>query len=82
MQEKIERLKSLKNTTQEKFEDFVNERAYNRVVKDLTNINIDVDDLTDDEFMQLLSEEIQKTKIFIKGVFSGLGIFIFLDLLG
>lgn len=82
MQETIEKLKNMKNATQEQVDKVINKQAYNTVIKDLKESGIEIEDLSDEEFKQLLAEEVKKTKTFTKGALVGAGALAFLELLG
>jgi TRAP-type C4-dicarboxylate transport system substrate-binding protein len=82
MESTIDKLKNLKNATQEKVDKIINEQSYQAVLKELQEDGIDVNDLTEEEFNQLLAEEIKKQKTFSKGVLVGAGALLLLELLG
>jgi len=82
MQQTIDRLKNLKDITQEEVSKVMKEQAYKSVLKELKEDEISVEDLSEREFNQLLNEEIKKQKTFSKGVLVGGSALLFLELLG
>jgi len=82
MQSTVNKLKSLKNVTEEKVNQIIKEQSYNAVLKELKEDGIDIDDLTEEEFNQLIAEEIKKQKTFSKGMMVGAGALLLLELLG
>jgi len=82
MQSTVNKLKSLKNVTGEKVNQIIKEQSYNAVLKELKEDGIDIDDLTEEEFNQLIAEEIKKQKTFSKGMMVGAGALLLLELLG
>ncbi len=82
MQEVIGRLKNLKNATNTQVDKIINDHSYDTVLKELKDDGISVSDLSDDEFKQILAEEVKKTKTFAKGALAGATGLLFLELLG
>jgi tripartite-type tricarboxylate transporter receptor subunit TctC len=82
MNDLIQKLKTMKNSTQGQIDSFIKEQSYKNVVKDLKEAGIDESELSDEEFKQLLAEEISKNKTFAKGALVGAGFLMFLDLIG
>lgn len=82
MQEVIDRLKNLKNSTNTQVDKIINDHSYDTVLKELKDDGISVNDLSDNEFKQILAEEVKKTKTFAKGALAGGTGLLFLDLLG
>ena len=82
MQQTIDRVKKLKDITQEEVTKVMKEQAYKSVFKELKEDGIDVKDLSEEEFNQLMKEEIKKQKTFSKGVLVGGSALLFLELLG
>ena len=78
----IEKLKNIKNATHSQYEDTVAKYSYDEVMRDLKEAGISKDDLSEDEFQELLDEQIKKTKIFAKGAMTAAGILLFLEFLG
>jgi len=67
MQDLINRLKNLKSATNTQVDKIINDHSYDTVLKELKDDGISVSDLSDDEFKQILAEEVKKTKTFAKG---------------
>ncbi len=82
MQDLIEKLKNLKNISKEQYKNIVCEYSYNQVVEDLKKAGIKKDELSDEEFQELLNEQITKSESFSKGALMATGAFLFLELLG
>ena len=82
MSDLIQELKSMKNATKEQVDSAINDYSYKQVLKDLKEAGIDVKDLSDEEFKQLLAEEVEKSKRFSKGALAGAGLIMILELLG
>ena len=72
----------LKNAVTERFENLLRDHAYKSLTNSLKDDGISLDDLTDEEFEELLAEEIQKQRSFTKGVGVGTGIMVLMELLG
>lgn len=82
MQEMVEKLKSLKNATQSQYDEVINNYSKEQVEKDLKKAGISKEELSDEEFQELLDEQIVKSKSFSKGALVAGGAFLFLELLG
>ena len=82
MKSTIEKLKNLKNVTEEQVNSVIHEQTYKAVLKELEEDGINIDDLTEEEFNQLLAEEIKKQKSFAKGMMIGGSALLLLELLG
>ena len=82
MNELMEKLKNIKNATQSQYEDTVAKYSYDEVMRDLKEAGISKDDLSEEEFQELLNEQIKKSKIFAKGAMTAAGILLFLEFLG
>lgn len=82
MNDMIEKLKTMKNATQEQVDKIIKEQSYKNVLKDLRDAGIEESEISDEEFSQLLAEEISKNKTFAKGALAGAGVLMFLELLG
>ena len=82
MNELVEKLKHIKNATQSQYEDTIVKYSHDEVMRDLKEAGINKDDLSEDEFQELLDEQIKKSKIFAKGAMTAAGILLFLEFLG
>ena len=82
MQEMVEKLKSLKNATQSQYDGIIDKYSKEQVIKDLEKAGISKDELNDEEFQELLNEQIVKSKSFSKGALVAGGLFLFLEFLG
>jgi len=82
MNEMVEKLKSLKNATQSQYDEVIDKYSHDQVLKDLQKAGISKDELSDEEFQELLDEQVVKSKSFSKGAMVAGGVFLFLELLG
>ncbi len=82
MQETINKLKTLKNATETQINEVIYMQSHKSVLKDLKADGIDINDLSKEEFNQILAEEIKKQKAFSKGTLAGMSALMFLELLG
>jgi hypothetical protein len=82
MADLIEKIKSMKNATKEDVDKLIYDYSSKRVIKDLKEMDIDPEELEEEEFQQLLVEEVNKNRTFSKGALSGMGALLVLDLLG
>lgn len=82
MQELLNKLKTMKNATQTQFDEMVAQYAYKEVLKNLKDAGLEKDDITQEEFDDLLSEQKERTSAFAKGALGASGVFLFLELLG
>lgn len=82
MAEWIDKIKSMKNATQEQVDAIIKEQSYKNVIKDLKEAGISESELSEEEFDQLMAEEIKKNKSFAKGAMVATGALLFLELLG
>ena len=78
----VSKLKSLKNATQSQYDDVIVKYSNDEILKELKQAGISKDDLTDDEFKELLDAKIKESKAFSKGALVATGAFLFLELLG
>lgn len=76
------KLKSMKNDTEQQYKDVIENYSKNEVLKDLKDAGISRDEISDDEFNELLNEKIQQSTAFSKGALVAGGAFMFLELLG
>lgn len=82
MAEWIDKIKSMKNATQEQVDTIIKEQSYKNVIKDLKEAGISESELSEEEFDQLMAEEIKKNKSFAKGAMVATGALLFLEFLG
>ena len=82
MNELMEKLKNIKNATQSQYEETIAKYSHDEVMRDLKEAGISKDDLSEEEFQELLNEQIKKSKIFAKGAMTAAGILLFLEVLG
>lgn len=82
MQEMVEKLKSLKNASKEQYNEIIQRYSYDQVIEDLKKAGISKDELSDEEFQELLDDQISKSESFSKGALMATGAFLFLELLG
>jgi len=82
MNDIINRLKSLKDTTQSQYDEAITRYSYEEVIKELKKAGVSKEDLSEEEFNELLSAKIKESKAFSKGAMAAAGAFMFLELLG
>jgi len=82
MHEMVNKLKSLKNATQSQYDEVIQKYSHEQVLEDLKKAGISKDELSDEEFQELLDEQVVKSKSFSKGAMIATGAFLFLELLG
>ncbi|MBW6489510.1 hypothetical protein [Sulfurimonas sp.] len=82
MQELVEKLKGMKSATKAQYDAMIESHAYKEVIKNLKEAGLEKDDLSDEEFHALLSEQKKRANSFAKGALGASGIFLFLELLG
>lgn len=78
----VNKLKSLKNATQSQYDEVIQKYSHEQVLEDLKKAGISKDELSDEEFQELLDEQVVKSKSFSKGAMIATGAFLFLELLG
>ena len=78
----ITKLKSLKNVTQQQYDDVIIKYSKEEVLKELKEAGISKDDLSKDEFDELLEDKIKQSKSFSKGAMVSGGALLFLEFLG
>jgi len=82
MNELITKLKSIKNATQSQYDEVINKYSQAEVLNELTEAGISKEDISQEEFDELLEEKIKESKAFSKGAMVAGGAFLFLELLG
>lgn len=82
MQDLITKLKSIKNATQSQYDEVIDKYSKTEVLKELKEAGISKDDISDEEFDELLEEKIKESKAFSKGAMVAGGALLFLELLG
>ena len=78
----FEKIKSYKDEALPEIDKAIREQAYKNVLNDLKDADIDPEEMSDDEFNQLMAEEIKSIESMGKGAMVGSGVFAFLELLG
>jgi hypothetical protein len=82
MKNLITQLKSITNATQSQYDEVIVNYSKEQVLKELQDAGISKDEISDDEFDELLQEQIKQSKSFSKGAMAATGAFVFLELLG
>ncbi|MBD3807875.1 MAG: hypothetical protein IE880_04060 [Epsilonproteobacteria bacterium] len=82
MEELVKKLKTMKNATEAQYDAMIESHAHKEVIKNLKEAGLEKDDLSDEEFNALLSEQKKRANSFAKGALGASGIFLFLELLG
>ena len=82
MRDLVSELKNIKNATKLQVDSIIDSYSYEQVIKDLKEAGINKDELSDEEFKQLLAEEVVKSRKFSKGLLVGGGAILLLELLG
>jgi len=82
MQEMVDKLKSLKNATQSQYNSVIDKYSKEQVIEDLKKAGISKSELSDEEFKELLDEQVVKSKSFSKGAMVATGALLFLEFLG
>ncbi len=82
MNDMVNKLKSLKNATQSQYNEVIKKYSYEEVLKELKKAGISKDELSEEEFQELLDDQIKQSKQFSKGAMVATGAFLFLELLG
>ena len=78
----IDKLKRVKNATEQQYDTVITNYAKDEVLKELKDAGISKDDISDEEFDELLEEKIKESKAFSKGAMIAGGAMLFLELLG
>ncbi|MBD3795438.1 MAG: hypothetical protein IE887_08020 [Campylobacterales bacterium] len=82
MEELVKKLKTMKNATKAQYDAMIESHAHKEVINNLKEAGLEKDDLSDEEFNALLSEQKKRANSFAKGALGASGIFLFLELLG
>jgi tripartite-type tricarboxylate transporter receptor subunit TctC len=82
MNDLITKLKTMKNATQEQYLEVIKNYSHKEVLKELQEAGISEDDLSSEEFDELLEDKIKQSTSFSKGALVATGAFMFLELLG
>lgn len=82
MQNLTKKLKSLKNATQTQYDKTIQQYAKTEVIKALKEAGISADDLSEQDFSELLDDKIKESKAFTKGALVAGGALLFLEFLG
>ena len=82
MDKLVMKLKQIKNATQSQYDSTVDKYAKDEVLRELKEAGISKDDLSDDEYEELLKEKTKQAKTFANGALTASGAILFLELLG
>ncbi len=82
MQELVNKLKNLTNATQTQYNETIVNYAKKEVLKELKEAGVSKDDLSDEEYNDLLEDKIKESKAFSKGAMVAGGALLFLEFLG
>jgi len=82
MKNLTQKLKSLKNATQSQYDEVIIKYSKTEVLKELKKAGISKEELSDDEFNELLEDKIKQSKSFSKGAMVAGGALLFLEFLG
>ena len=82
MKDLIKKIKSVKEITQSQFNSIIYDYSKEEVENELDQAGITKDDLSAEEFEELLEAKINETKSFSKGALMASGLFLLLELLG
>jgi len=82
MKNLTQKLKSLKNATQSQYDEVIIKYSKTEVLKELKKAGITKEELSDDEFDELLEDKIKQSKSFSKGAMVAGGALLFLEFLG
>ena len=82
MENLVKKLNSLKNATQSQYDETIKKYAETEVIKELKDAGVSIDDISTQEFQELLEDKIRVSKAFAKGAMVAGGVLLFLDLLG
>jgi len=77
MKDLITKLKSIKNATQSQYDEVIINYSKEQVLKELQEAGISKDEISDEEFDELLQEQIKQSKSFSKGAMVATGAFYF-----
>ena len=78
----IIKLRNIKNATQSQYDEVINKYSQTEVLKEIKEAGISKDDISVEEFNELLEEKIKESKAFSKGAMAAGGAFLFLEFLG
>ena len=82
MEKILKSAKQLTDNATEQFNEVIYKTSHKKVLQQLRDDGIDVNDVSKEEFNHMLAEEIKTQKSFTKGAAIGAGALLFLDLLG
>ncbi|DAB34029.1 MAG TPA: hypothetical protein CFH82_07390 [Sulfurospirillum sp. UBA12182] len=82
MNDLVEKLKSMKNATASQYDKTIKEYASKQVQKELKEAGISKEDMSQEEYEQLLEDKYKEAKSFSKGAMVAGGFLLFLELLG
>jgi len=82
MENLVKKLNSLKNVTQSQYDETIKKYAKAEVLKELSEAGVSIDEISTQEFQELLEDKIKASKAFAKGAMVAGGALLVLDLLG
>lgn len=82
MNDLVEKLKSMKNATASQYDKTIKDYAASQVLKELKEAGISKEDMSQEEYDQLLEGKYKEAKSFSKGALVAGGFLLFLELLG
>jgi hypothetical protein len=82
MQRLTQELQNVKNATKEQYDEIIIKYAKEKVDKEIKKSGLSIEDLSTEDYQELLDEEIKQAKQFSKGALAATGLFLFLELLG
>lgn len=78
----IEKLKSLKNASSKEYHEAIQKHSHKQIIKELKEAGLSKDDISEEEFDELLQDKITQNTSFAKGAMVAGGALLFLQLLG
>jgi len=75
-------LSNMKNATQQQYHNAILAYSKKDVLKELKDAGLEREDLSDEEYQELLDTKVQQATAFSKGLMVAGGAFMFLELLG
>ncbi len=78
----IDKLKRLKNKSQDEYREVIQKHSHKQVLKELKEAGLYKDDISQEEFDKLVQKKIKENTSFAKGAMVAGGALLFLELLG
>lgn len=82
MSELINKLKTMKNASQQEIEGFLQEYSTKKVKEELAEAGVDWREVDEADLKELVADEMAKNKTFAKGALGGAGLIMLLNFLG